>query len=397
MMRMALVLGTWFMLVLPGCSAGAERHFATMADAAVGDLLGHFWIGDARSGHIVNTWKGYATPPLPDERGALWERAMLYLTLDNWAQATNDPTMQQRLQADWNHTKSAYRPQQLKACGHDSGTNWAADDAGWSALMYLAAYRATHDPAALACSRGLVDAAFTRWMDDRLGGGMWYSDARQSKSLYAVALVLAALRLSELTGEQAFADRARRCYDWMESHLLRDDGLYWCDYELPGPKGANRPHDIHEASSVVFLGGAMGMGVIHARLFHTTGEDKYRQRALRTAEAVAQHLATTEGILLNDRDAWVNGIFAGDWVREVLSLPGMGPRHYALLARTAESIYANARTPAGYYGGSWSGPAEGECSRWFKIGSKPGQLMTSTNSVNLIIAAAQERRARSSR
>jgi len=95
-----------------------------------------------------------------------------------------------------------------------------------------------------------------------------------------------------------------------------------------------------------------------------------------------------KGVLLNDRDAWTNGLFAGDWVRDVLTLPGIGAKHAAVLRATADSIRRNARTPEGFYGGSWSGPAEGPESVWFAKGSKPQQIMTSANSVNLLLAAA---------
>ena len=55
---------------------------------------------------------------------------------------------------------------------------------------------------------------------------------------------------------------------------------------------------------------------------------------------------------------------------------------------TALSILRNARTVDGYYGGSWSGPAEGKLSTWWLIESKPQQIMTSSSSVLMITAAA---------
>ena len=132
----------------------------------------------------------------------------------------------------------------------------------------------------------------------------------------------------------------------------------------------------------------MAMGVLHAHLYRLTGDDTYRLRAIRTAEAILAHLVTGKGVYLNDRDAWSNGVFAGDWVREVLTLPGISAKHAAVLRATADSICHNARTADGFYGGSWSGPAEGPASRWFVGNSKPQQIMTSANSVNVIVAAA---------
>ena len=364
-----------------------DGHFIEQARSGMGDLLRQFWTGCETTGHIVNTWHGY-TNSLPDPRGALWERAMLFLALDNASRTIGDPAFSRRLQADWRRTQALYTPDQLEACGAKSGTNWAVDDAGWSALMLVAAHRVTGDRDALDRARGLVNNAFNRWQDDQLGGGMWYRDDHRAKSLYQVALVLAALRVWELTGDRACHDRALGCYQWMEAHLLRPDGLYWCDFERSGPVGKERPNDIREGDSVVFLGGNMAMGVLHARLYRLTGDDSFRVRAVRTAEAILSRLGTDKGIYLNDRDAWSNGVFAGDWAREVLTLPGMDVKHAAVLQATADSIFRHARTADGFYGGSWSGPPEGSASRWFAGNSKPQQIMTSANSVNVIVAAA---------
>ena len=368
----------------------SAKHFREQAVTAMGDLLNHFWVGSPDAGHIVGTSHGLPTTSPKHERGILWEKAMLYLTLENLWQAAGDATLQQRLQADWSYTKKMFSVQELEACGQASGINWAADDAGWSALMYLAAHHATGDVDALARARGLVRASFNHWLDDQLGGGMWYSDKRDRKSLYQTALVMAALKIYELTGDAYYHEQALKCYTWLETHLLRDDGLYWCDFGVAGPFGQNRPKDIHEAGSVVFLGGNMAMGVIHARLFRTTKDDKYRERALRNATALIKQLTTTEGVFMDDRDAWTNGVFAGDWAREVLSLPEANSGLRNALHKTADSIFSKARTSRGFFGGSWSGPPEGEGSVWWRKKSLPEQIMTSASAVNMIIAACME-------
>ena len=373
--------------LLPQAAQPAEDPCRARAQQGVDDLLRHYWVGSETNGHIVETWHGYPNA-LPDPRGALWERATLYLALDQADRTLNDPSLRRRLQADWRWTAARFTPQQLEACGADSGTNWAVDDAGWSALMYLCACRATDDRGALDRVRGLAAHAFDRWMDDRFGGGLWYSDERRTKSLYQAALLCAALRAAELAGDRALRDRALACYTWMETHLLRSDSLYWCDFGENGPVGQNRPDDVREADSVVFLGGNMAMGVLHARLFRETGDDTYRLRALRTAEALLGRLAGGGGVFINDRDAWTNGLFAGDWAREVLTLPGVTAKHTAVLRATADSIWRRARTEEGFYGGSWSGPAEGPESAWYAKGSKPRQIMTSASALNLLLAAA---------
>jgi hypothetical protein len=362
-------------------------ELAGYGSRAVSDLLNHFWKGGTVDGQIVPTWNGYGTN-LPDARGALWERATLYHTLYDAWRFTGSESIRARLEADWKRTRTAYTAAQLEACGADSGTNWASDDAGWSALMYVMAYRASGDPAALARAKGLLSHVYSRWLDDVHGGGLWYSDERKEKSLYQVAIVLASLWVSEAAGDRELFDRALQCYTWMEGHLLREDGLYWEGYGASGPVGKDHPASIGEGGSVVFLGGNLGMGALHGVLYRTTGEAMYRRRALRTAEAVRLHLTSATGCYLNDRDAWTEGTFAGEWVREVLSLKGIPSEDVAVLTRTALSIARKARTDDGYYGASWDGPAEGAGSVWWRKNSKPQQIMTSANSAHLIIAAA---------
>lgn len=95
------------------------------------------------------------------------------------------------------------------------------------------------------------------------------------------------------------------------------------------------------------------------------------------------------GLLLNDRDANVEGFYMGDWAAEVLTLPRIGPEHAAALRRTATSIYAAARTPDGYYSGNWSGPAQGPLAVWGSGTSFiPQQIVISSNSVHVIVGAA---------
>ena len=55
-------------------SAEPGIHVAR-AEAAMKDLLAHFWVGGLDQGCIVPTSHGYPAPGLPNARGGLWERA----------------------------------------------------------------------------------------------------------------------------------------------------------------------------------------------------------------------------------------------------------------------------------------------------------------------------------
>jgi predicted alpha-1,6-mannanase (GH76 family) len=380
---------------LPAQPAADERKRAV---DALNDVLEHFWKGSAVDGHIVLTWRGYAVSRQPQPQYTLWVRGELYALMYRLYQMTGDATLRQRLVAEWKFIKSDCPPAKLQAVGEHSGTNWACDDAGWSAMLYLAAYQATGDQDALTDAKGVVKNAITRWMDDQLGGGMWYGDedhnvdyhsVARSKSLYQVGLILSALRIYELTHDKSYLEPAMKCTEWIEGHLRRPDGIYWSNYDAHGPWGGDRPNDIREAGSVSFLGGNMAMGVIDAALFRITVKDEYRKRALGVAAAIrASKEVDANGVLVDDRDAWADGTFAMDWASDVLTLPGIAPEDKGLIQKTAVAVYTKDRTPNGYYGGCWDGPADGPGSVWSRKQSCPQQLMTSANAVDLIVAEA---------
>ncbi|MCE5198632.1 MAG: glycoside hydrolase family 76 protein [Armatimonadota bacterium] len=362
-------------------------HYRVLADSAMDDLLRNYWTGGPDEGYIIPTYGGYhgaASSPMP--KGSMWERSQMLFAMDTYYQATGDPLAKRRIAAEWSDIKKTFTKEELVAAG--SIVHPACDDCGWDSMVYLVIYKDLGDPYALEVAKGLIDNAFKRWLNDDFGGGMRY-DNRKMKSLCQAAEILCALQIWKATGDKTFHDRAMNCYNWVESHLLRPDGIYWCDYgwTSDGPELADRPNDIFEGGSVSFFGGNMGMAVVHAYLYRITGDEKYLRRAIRTAEGIFQK-ETRDGIYLNDRDAWSNGTFAGYWVRDVLSLPGIDAKHKDILLKTADAIYKNARTPYGYYGGCWNGPADGPDSPWSVRGFKPQQITTSTSTANMIMGAA---------
>ena len=371
--------------VPPAKLPNGRGHYTAQAKAAMSDLVRNFWKGSQTEGNVIPTYNGYTSDVLPMPRGGIWERGMMIFCMDALYRATGDPVLRQRMLSEWQRMKRVYTVQELEAAG--SSVHPACDDSGWDAMLYMIFYRHLGDRFALDRAKGLIDNSYKRWLDDDMGGGMWYDNEHSCKSLYQTGIVLPSLQIWEVTKDKSFRDRAVSCYEWMESHLLRSDGLYWCDLTSDGPAGKERPDSIHEAGSVVFLGGNMAMGVIHAWMYRDTGDKKYLDRAIRTAEAISKKI-TKGGIYFSDRDAWVNGSFADEWAESVLTLPGIDKKHKDLLLHTADSIYKYDRTPDGYYGGCWGGPADGACSPWSAIGSRAQQIMTSASTANVIMAAA---------
>lgn len=375
------------------CKSPAPKpgQFTLFAESAMNDLMKNYWIGGPDDGYIVSTYNGYPGAEFsPMPKGSMWERCQILLTMDTYYQATGDLLIKRRIAAEWKDINRIFSKDELTAAG--SIVHPACDDSGWDGLTYMMIYKDLGDTSALEAAKGLINNAFARWLDEDFGGGMKY-DNRKMKSLYQVGVANCALQIWEATGDKSFYDRAMNCYNWMESHLLRPDGLYWCEFDDQGPLLKDRYNDIFEGGSVSFLGGNMGMAVLQARLYRITRDGRYLQRAIRTANGIYQR-ESKKGIYLNDRDAWSNGTFAGMWAKEVLSLPGMNSKHKKMLCRTAESIFKNDRTPDGHYGGCWGGPIDGPNSSWGIRGFRPQQIMTSASTANMIMGAALSEKAR---
>jgi len=369
--------------------AGIEGTYLDIAQRGVYDMLSNYW--DPAERAILTTWNGYPAdwpdPDIVDPRGAVWPRAMFMMPALALAQLTGDSELFSIVETEWETIKSIFSRRELSL--PIPIINTCVDDCGWNAFAYMRFYEAFGDEAALEISAELMERVFDKWYDEEWGGpSLWYRDARDFKSLYQVGVLLTCFDLYEATGDEGWWMLAKTCYDTLESILLRDDDIYFSDYNASGPMGKERPNDIREAGSVSFLGGNMAMAVLHARLFRITGDDVYLDRALRTVRGIRNVLTVDGGVLLNERDAWATGTFTPQYAAEVLTLPGISENDKTVLYNTAASIAANARTDDGFYGGSWSGPADGPGSAWYRIGSKPQQIMTSGNSVLVLVGAA---------
>jgi hypothetical protein len=150
------------------------------AAAAVNDLIAHWWVGDARTGHITPTHGGCRTAG----RGVIWERAMMLCALEGLCENNGDPDLNARIGAQWRYDKAHYTAAELQGCGAGSINPWC-DDACWSLLYYAIAFQQTGDSDALDDARGLIRKIHDRWHDDQLGGGLWYNDERKVKSGYS--------------------------------------------------------------------------------------------------------------------------------------------------------------------------------------------------------------------
>lgn len=381
------------------------------AQTAYGDMIRHFW--DAEHGHILNTHGGRLVnhDPIP-----VWEFGTVIQAMATMHRLTSEEDIRRKIAAQWAYMQRVFTDRQLTATGRDC--NAALDDAAWTAMALMTIYRFIGDEKALRLCRAMIRRSYDYWRDGTVGNGLWYcyrsdvDNRYEQKTLYCAGLLLSGLEYHELTrgsqGEDPLLYRETKAlYDWVERYLLRDgrevyttadrdanDRLYYISLYDRKAQGVFQPErygdqTLSEHGSFSSLMGNTAMAVIHKKMYDLTGERRYLERAVETANAIANGPYNHNGVLVDDFDPWTNATFIGRFAGEVLPLPDIDPRWVDLMAGTAESIMARARTADGHYQASWEG------SGYFDRFNEPGGydlraevMMPSVNAVHVVLAAA---------
>jgi len=377
-------------LSLSSCNSSEDENdvpdepnveYTQMAVAGVNNLIKNFW---EEGEGIRPTWGGInIADNISDKRGQLWERAMMIFPMYHLYQLNKNSDLHSKLLFEANRLKEKYDESILTQAGHHFNT--ALDDCAWNVMMFMMFYELTDDAWYITIAKGLINSSIERWTDPS-DGALYYADNKNIKSLYAAGMVLSMIDIYDLTGEQEWLDKAKFHYGWMVSILGRTDGLYWTDADDAGPLGKDDPGRINEASSVSFLAGNQAMCLIEKRLYDIEKDESYLTRIKKTSLAICT-IYNRNGIYLNDRDAWTNGVFMSDFAKMIGADPDLGYTNADLLLATARSIVAKDVTSDGHYGGSWQGPT-GTGSKWTDGGSLPQQVMTSGTTVHVLVAAA---------
>lgn len=379
------------------------------AQTAYDDMMGHFW--DTKENHVIQTHAGRPAK----SRSPIWEFATVIYTMITMYDLTGDENIKNKIQAQWDYIQKTYPDNVLIATGRYY--NPALDDASWTARLLSNMYQITGDKKALELCRRMVCNSYEHWKDGDVGNGLWYAfkdevDNRlEEKTIYDCGLVLAGLEYYKATqgtnieDPELFQD-TMKVYRWMENYLRRDkvktygnvtvavtDNLYFNTFYDKKEKmifepGSYQNTGVAEDSSSSSLLGNTAMAIIHKNLYDITGDGIYLQKALETANAMASSGYSPDGVLVNDFDAWTNTTFIGQFVKEVLPLPGIDEKWSGLLKNTAVAIMSRARTGEGYYKASWMGSeAFSHLNQYKGYDMTPGVMMPSVCTVHMVIAA----------
>jgi hypothetical protein len=169
------------------------------------------------------------------------------------------------------------------------------DDNAWVALALAEAFEATKDKRYL--TRSIETYGFVvSCEDDKLGGGLyWHESEKKSKhSCTNGPAIVSGLKLYRATKEKRFLETSLRLYQWMKC-LQDTDGLYFDAMNLNGNIG--RMKWTYNTALMIRA---------NCLFYEITKEAKYRDEAVRVAEAAWKHWYKVDLATLGDEASFAH-------------------------------------------------------------------------------------------
>ncbi len=161
---------------------------------------------------------------------------------------------------------------------HDGGGDRFYDDNQWIGLAYMDAYQRTKKSTYLQLATTIYRFMLTGY-DTASGGGLYWQEFHtNSKNTCSNGPgILLALQLYKVTREKKYIDTAILLYNWVNTHLLSPDGLYFDAIKLPSGS-------IDERKYTYNTGTMLQSAVL---LYKLTKDKKYLSRAQAIAAQAA--------------------------------------------------------------------------------------------------------------
>jgi predicted alpha-1,6-mannanase (GH76 family) len=260
----------------------------------------------------------------------------------------------------------------------DWTSNKYNDDIMWWAIACTRAYAITQDERFLKKAKGSFDFVYDNFLDDRMGGGLYWINERTSKnSCINSPAVIAAVRLSVLLKDASYLEKAKGLYDWQKKTLTDENGKVFDSIRYDKERQATR---IARFSLTYNQGTFIGAAVL---LHQQTKDPTYLDDAIKTAQWTQANLCVTDRRILKSEGQGDGGAFKGIFVRYMKLLIRDGGRSEFLpwMKANADSAWQNRRPADNIMGDDWTRPAGASI-----------QSQTATSAVAAILCFADDDR-----
>ncbi len=243
-----------------------------------------------------------------------------------------------------------------------SGTLWTSDiyndDILWMTLACERAYLATGNSTFLNYAQTNFDAVYSRGYDSTLGGGIWETTLKKSKTSAANGPgIISACNLYQILGTSSYLTKAQNIYAWERATIY--DATKGKIYDNISASGTLNTVSL-TYNQGTFLGAANA-------LYNITGTASYLNDATLMA-SYAQNTICTNGILpqysTTGDFGGFNGIFLR-WMSTFATDQKLWPNYFDWLDQNAELAWSSCRSSDGLCWDDWSTPtASGTLQSW---------------------------------
>ena len=190
-------------------------------------------------------------------------------------------------------------------------TNDFYDDMAWMACAMAKLYTVTEDPDLMQDMLVLYEVIMNSWHPD--GGIAWCRDEPNYRNTPANGpACIFAMRMYKITGEQEYLDMANKIFDWLDATLVdHESGLVWDGLNRNGDNKIDKDWRFTYCQGV-YIGSCV-------ELYKVTNDEKYIEKAIKTADYTIKDLAPLRGVL-QDEGKGDGGAFKGIFCRYFVDL-----------------------------------------------------------------------------
>ncbi len=232
-----------------------------------------------------------------------------------------------------------------------NGTNWTGDayddDILWMTIACERAYLITGNSSYASMAQSNFDAVYARGYDTTLGGGIWESTLKKSKTSCAnCPCVISACYLYQIYGTSAYLTKAQSIYSWERSTLFNTSTGNVDDNISAAGVVSTSAYTYNQGTFIGAANALYGITSTTSYLNDATLAANYTQNNLCSSGMLPQYSSTGDF-------AGFNGIFIR-WLGIFAQQRGLWGTYYNWMAQNAMAAWNQQRTSDGLSWNDWA-------------------------------------------